>query len=280
MREARVRDTSWCRSSGPKLDDDIVSTAGRLADAADEPGEEPPKLEMIYVFELPLTVPLDAPPPKERLEAAEAALRAREGGGGGVRDGRGRRPSLVPARDVGAGIVAGGARAQRRADRDGGRAADAGCAAAPVLGGVGGSRPPEIGRGHRVRAQEGALPGAADGAAARGSPSASIERAGGPPGRRPGAGRIRPMFILIVGGGRVGLVAGPLDARGTGTRFRASTRTPRPTPGWRSGSSRRGRTRAVSSRSGRRWRSRRSRRPGSSRRTPSSPPPTATTPTS
>ncbi len=59
---------------GTKLDDDIVGTAGRLADAADEPGEERPKLEVIYVIDLPLTVPLDAPPPKERLEAAEAAL--------------------------------------------------------------------------------------------------------------------------------------------------------------------------------------------------------------
>ena len=66
---------------GSELDDDIVSTAGRLADAADEPGEERPRLEVIYVVEQPLTVPLDAPPPKERLEAAEAALqRAREVG--------------------------------------------------------------------------------------------------------------------------------------------------------------------------------------------------------
>ena len=31
---------------GTKLDDDIVGTAGRLADAADEPGEAPPKLEV------------------------------------------------------------------------------------------------------------------------------------------------------------------------------------------------------------------------------------------
>ena len=102
--------TSWCRSSAPKLDDDIVSTAGRLADAADEPGEERPKLEVIYVFEQPLTVPLDAPPPKERMEAAEAALRAGEGGGGGVRVGGGRdRP--------GAGAHAG--RRDRRRRRGG-----------------------------------------------------------------------------------------------------------------------------------------------------------------
>ena len=75
---------------GTKLDDDIVGTAGRLADAADEPGEARPKLEVIYVIELPLTVPLDAPPPKERLEAARGGAAARQGGGRGVRDGRGR----------------------------------------------------------------------------------------------------------------------------------------------------------------------------------------------
>ena len=75
---------------GTELDDDIVSTAGRLADAADEPGEERPRLEVIYVLDLPLTVPLDAPPPKERLEAARGGPAARPGGGRGVRDGRGR----------------------------------------------------------------------------------------------------------------------------------------------------------------------------------------------
>ena len=51
---------------GTELDDDIVSTAGRLADAAERPGEQAPKLKVIYVMDLPLTVPLDAPPPKER----------------------------------------------------------------------------------------------------------------------------------------------------------------------------------------------------------------------
>ena len=66
---------------GTELDDDIVSTAGRLADAADRPDEPNPKLRVVYVMDLPLTVPLDAPPPKERMEAAQAALRrAREVG--------------------------------------------------------------------------------------------------------------------------------------------------------------------------------------------------------
>ena len=66
---------------GTKLDDDIVGTAGRLADAADRPGETPPRLEVIYVIDLPLTVPLDSPPPPDRAAAANAALeRARQVG--------------------------------------------------------------------------------------------------------------------------------------------------------------------------------------------------------
>ena len=48
---------------GTELDDDIVSTAGRLADAADMPGEERLQIEVIYVIEMPLTVPLASPPP-------------------------------------------------------------------------------------------------------------------------------------------------------------------------------------------------------------------------
>ena len=49
---------------GTRLDDDIVSTAGRLADAEVEKGDRPPRLEVVYVAELPLTVPLDSPLPK------------------------------------------------------------------------------------------------------------------------------------------------------------------------------------------------------------------------
>ncbi len=89
---------------GTKLDDDIVSTAGRLADAADEPSEDPPKLEIIYVLDLPLTVPLDAPPPKQRMEVANAALeRAMEVGG--EYETVEVATSVVRARDVGSGIV-------------------------------------------------------------------------------------------------------------------------------------------------------------------------------
>jgi basic amino acid/polyamine antiporter, APA family len=128
---------------GTELDDDIVSTAGRLADAADEPGETPPKLEVIYVLDLPLTVPLDARPPQERVNVANGALqRAME-----VADEYETvevATSVVRARDVGAGIV--------QAARDRGVELIVMGAEPPtrvrggaVLGGIGGSRPAEIG---------------------------------------------------------------------------------------------------------------------------------------
>ena len=53
------------------------------------PARPPPRLEVIYVIDLPLTVPLDSPPPPDRAAARERGARAGEGGGGGVRDGRG-----------------------------------------------------------------------------------------------------------------------------------------------------------------------------------------------
>jgi basic amino acid/polyamine antiporter, APA family len=89
---------------GTELDDDIVSTAGRLADAADEPGERRPKLEVIYVMDLPLTVPLSAKPPKAREEAANEALeRATEVGS--EYETVDVDTAVVKARSVGAGIV-------------------------------------------------------------------------------------------------------------------------------------------------------------------------------
>jgi APA family basic amino acid/polyamine antiporter len=59
---------------GEGLDDEIVSTAGRLADSDPLPGQSKPRLEFLYVIKLPLTVPLDAPPPSQRREEAERAL--------------------------------------------------------------------------------------------------------------------------------------------------------------------------------------------------------------
>ena len=130
--EALVKDTfgrrstatSSSRSSGPSST--TTSSGPRVGSPTPptRPGETAPKLEVIYVVDLPLTVPLDSPPPADRAEAANRALeRAKEVGE--EYDTVEVHLSVVRARSVGAGIVAGGARPRRRDDRDGRRAADA-----------------------------------------------------------------------------------------------------------------------------------------------------------
>jgi APA family basic amino acid/polyamine antiporter len=58
---------------GSPLDDDIIQTAGRLATEDDDrPGG--PVIEAVWVFELPLSLPLDAPLPEAQMERARAAL--------------------------------------------------------------------------------------------------------------------------------------------------------------------------------------------------------------
>jgi APA family basic amino acid/polyamine antiporter len=63
---------------GNALDDDIVQTAGRLAseevsDADDEGGGA--TIEAVWVFEVPMALPIDARLPEAQLERARAALR-------------------------------------------------------------------------------------------------------------------------------------------------------------------------------------------------------------
>ena len=74
---------------GEELDDDIVGTAGRLAASASEEEEGGAVLEALYVFEIPMSLPIDARVPEERVQGGEARARPRQGGGGGVRRGRG-----------------------------------------------------------------------------------------------------------------------------------------------------------------------------------------------
>jgi APA family basic amino acid/polyamine antiporter len=59
---------------GEGLDDEIVSTAGRLADSDPLEGESRPRLELLYVIKLPLSVPLEDPPPEAKVAEAERAL--------------------------------------------------------------------------------------------------------------------------------------------------------------------------------------------------------------
>ena len=128
---------------GTKLDDDILSTAGRLADAALDPGETPPRIEVVYVLDLPLTVPLDAPPPPERMKIANAALeRAQEIGE--EYETVEVATAVIRARDAGAGIV----QAARELNVElivMGAEPPTRVRGGAILGGIGGARPAEIG---------------------------------------------------------------------------------------------------------------------------------------
>jgi basic amino acid/polyamine antiporter, APA family len=60
---------------GTSLDDDIIQTAGRLAgDTHDDLEEEGAVIEAIWVFEMPLAVPLDAPLSDAQVRRARDAL--------------------------------------------------------------------------------------------------------------------------------------------------------------------------------------------------------------
>ncbi len=66
--------------TGNPLDDDIVQTAGRLAsderaDAAEGPNGASATIEALWVFEVPMALPIDARLPDTQLEEARAALR-------------------------------------------------------------------------------------------------------------------------------------------------------------------------------------------------------------
>ena len=126
-----------------RLDDDIVQTACRLAESNPLEGQSNPRLELLYVIDLPLTVPLEGPIPADRIAAAERALsRARE-----IADeypGVEADSGYVLARDVGAAIV------ERAREHDveaiivGGEPPTL-VRGGAILGGVRGAKPAEIG---------------------------------------------------------------------------------------------------------------------------------------
>ena len=96
---------------GTELDDDIVGTAGRLAAQSTPDGGGRPRVDLIYVVEVPLKLPLDAALPEEEMDRANTAI-------GRALDVGLEYPSVdmtsrvVRARSVGGGIV--------EAARDGG----------------------------------------------------------------------------------------------------------------------------------------------------------------
>ena len=92
---------------GTPLDDDIVQTAGRLAaeedtDALEE--DEGATIEALWVFEVPMSLPIDAALPEAQLKRARAALR-RAKAVGEEYEGVEVATATVRARRAGAAIV-------------------------------------------------------------------------------------------------------------------------------------------------------------------------------
>jgi APA family basic amino acid/polyamine antiporter len=132
---------------GTKFDDDIVATAGRLAAAereesgGDDDGES--TLDVIYVIEVPLTLPLDAMLPADREEEARRALeRAREVGE--EYEDVEVNTQVIRARKVGAGIVEAARRSGAEAIVIGGEAPTK-IRGGAMIGGIGAAKPAEIG---------------------------------------------------------------------------------------------------------------------------------------
>jgi len=130
---------------GTRFDDDIVATAGRLAaaEAASEEGADVSRLDLIYVIEVPLTLPLDAKlPASQEREALRALERARDVGS--EYEDVVVHTEVIRARKIGAGIIETARRSGTEAIVIGGEEPTK-IRGGATLGGVGGARPAEIG---------------------------------------------------------------------------------------------------------------------------------------
>jgi basic amino acid/polyamine antiporter, APA family len=130
---------------GTELDDDIVGTAGRLAAADEDRRDDRPgaRLDVVYVVEVPLTLPLDARlPPKQEEKARRALQRAKEVGE--EYESVDVHTELLPARSIGAGIVEMARRTGAEAIVMGGEPPTK-IRGGAVLGGIGAARPDEVG---------------------------------------------------------------------------------------------------------------------------------------
>jgi APA family basic amino acid/polyamine antiporter len=130
---------------GTRFDDDIVATAGRLAaaEAGTPKGGPRSRLDVVYVIEVPLSLPLDAKLPKEREEQARRALeRAREVGE--EYEDVEVTTDVIRARKVGAGILEAARRSNAEAIVIGGEPPTK-IRGGGVLGGIGAAKPEEIG---------------------------------------------------------------------------------------------------------------------------------------
>ncbi len=131
---------------GSRLDDDIVSTAGRLAAAEQEEassGDAETRLDLVYVIEVPLTLPLDAELPAEIEESAQRALKRASDVGEEYEDVK-VTAEVVRSRGVGAGIVEAARRNGSEAIVIGGEPPTK-IKGGATLGGIGAAKPAEIG---------------------------------------------------------------------------------------------------------------------------------------
>src|SRR4051794_31636303 len=92
--------------TGTPLDDDMVQTAGRLAGDEADPGldRQGATIEALWIFEVPMALPIDARLPDTQLERARAALR-RAKAVGEEYEGVEVATATVRARRAGAAIV-------------------------------------------------------------------------------------------------------------------------------------------------------------------------------
>jgi APA family basic amino acid/polyamine antiporter len=129
---------------GTKLDDDIVATAGRLAAAEmEDGGGDETRLDLVYVIEVPLTLPLSAQlPPEIEAEAWRTLQRASDVGD--EYEDVNVVPEIVRARGVGAGIVETARRRESEAIVIGGEPPSK-IRGGATLGGIGAAKPAEIG---------------------------------------------------------------------------------------------------------------------------------------
>jgi basic amino acid/polyamine antiporter, APA family len=130
---------------GTKLDDDIVATAGRLAAAESEDGgaDGESHLDLVYVIEVPLSLPLDAElPPDREAQARRALERAREVGE--EYEDVEVSTEVVRARRTGAGIVEAARKANSEAIIIGGEPPTK-IRGGGKFGGIGAAKPAEIG---------------------------------------------------------------------------------------------------------------------------------------
>jgi len=130
---------------GTKFDDDIVGTAGRLAAAEEKrkDGDPDPRLDVVYVIEVPLTLPLDAKlPPDREAEAERALARAREVGE--EYEDVEVTTEVIRARKVGAGIVEAARQLDAEAIVIGGEEPTK-IRGGAMIGGIGAAKPAEIG---------------------------------------------------------------------------------------------------------------------------------------